>query len=81
MTKPTKGLTFTHTTILHPEDRKLPAKQARKAIMKITQVTKNKVFYTYESDPTNKSFRWMPRDYWEVTYGQPREPGEGLSLG
>lgn len=72
MTTPKKGLTFTHNYFLDPEDRKLPAKEARKAVMAITRVGKLKVWYTYARDferGLTRSHWYMPRPYWEETYG------------
>lgn len=67
MTTPHKGVTFTHKHFLDPHDRRLPAKQARKAVMVITRVTKYKVFYSYEGE--NQGRWYMPREYWQETYG------------
>lgn len=63
MSEPHRGVTFTHKHFLEPADR------ARKATMKITRVTKLKVFYNYAETPDNVG-RWqMPREYWVETYG------------
>ena len=63
------GTTFTHKHFLHPDDRHLPAKEARKALMKVTSVNKTRVYYTY-ADSDDKGRWYMPREYWLETYGK-----------
>jgi hypothetical protein len=62
------GTTFTHKFTLHPDDRHLPAKEARKAVMKVTRATKTRVYYTYESTVENRGHWWMPREYFLGEY-------------
>jgi hypothetical protein len=59
---PVSGIMFTHDRFLD-ENR-------NKAQMRITQVTKLKVFFTYADEPTNKGSFWLDRDVWTERYGK-----------
>ena len=63
------GTVFTHKHVIHPDDYHLPTKEARKAEMRVTKATRDRVYYTYATSPEGtKAHWWMPRNFYLETY-------------
>lgn len=70
-TTPKRGMVFTHHRVIDPADYHLPAKQARKARMEITRVTKTAVYFRYACG--FRALAYIGRDEFIAEYGNELE--------
>lgn len=63
MSKPKKGLKFTHKSFCDPLTR-------RRKMMRITAVCEDRVYYTYATDESDKGAFYLDRDVWMERYGE-----------